>query len=35
MTLSLNLNAKAKSGSAGNQVVVSEVVGVRVGLLVV
>nr|GFA60720.1 hypothetical protein [Tanacetum cinerariifolium] len=30
--LSLNLNTEAKSGSAGSDVVVSEAVGVRVGV---
>ncbi|GJY99956.1 hypothetical protein Tco_0517386 [Tanacetum coccineum] len=31
-SLSLNLNTEAKSGSAGSDVVVSEAVGVRVGV---
>ncbi|GKD54154.1 hypothetical protein Tco_1287541, partial [Tanacetum coccineum] len=34
-TLSLNLNSKAKSGSEGNEVVASEVVGVGDDVLVV
>nr|GFD59785.1 hypothetical protein [Tanacetum cinerariifolium] len=32
VTLSLNLNTEAKSRSAGSDVVVSEAVGVRVGV---
>ncbi|GKF25516.1 hypothetical protein Tco_0081410 [Tanacetum coccineum] len=32
VTLSLNLNTEEKSGSARNEVVASEVVGVRVGV---